>query len=53
MHTHVGGTKAVFRVRKKGAHGSYRIVTEDVKSNTSREDLLFMRSKKKSDRHCS
>ena len=47
-----GGTKAVFRVKKAGPHGGYTMVTEDMKTNTSREDLLFMRSKKKSDRHC-
>lgn len=42
----------MYRVKKVGAHGGYRMVTEDTKKDTSREDLLFMRSKKKSDRHC-
>ena len=51
-----GGEKAVYRVKKPGAHGGYAIVTEsgtraDGKSMT-REDLLLMRSKKKADRHC-
>ena len=49
----IGGTKAVYRVRKEGPHGGYKMISEDTKTNTSREDLLFMRSKKKSDRHCS
>ena len=47
-----GGTKAVYRVKKTGPHGGYKMITEDTRTNTSREELLFMRSKKKSDRHC-
>jgi hypothetical protein len=48
-----GGTKFAYRVKKAGAAGSYAIVTEDLKDcNKSREDLLAMRCKKKSDRHC-
>ena len=53
IYDEIGGTKAVYRVRKEGPHGGYKMISEDTKSNTSREDLLFMRSKKKSDRHCS
>lgn len=49
----IGGTKAVYRVRKEGPHGGYKMISEDTNTNASREDLLFMRSKKKSDRHCS
>ena len=47
-----GGTKFVYRVRKEGASGAYKIVTESTNKVVSREDLLTMRSKKKADRHC-
>ena len=49
-----GGEKFVYRVKKEGAFGGYKIVTEDVsKGNAkSREELLDMRTKKKSDRFC-
>ncbi len=45
-----GGEKFVYRVKKTGSFGGYKIVTEDLKSSTSREQLLDMRAKKKSDR---
>ena len=45
-----GGEKFVYRVKKTGSFGGYKIVTEDTNSSTSREQLLDMRSKKKSDR---
>jgi hypothetical protein len=48
-----GGQKLVYRVRKAGAYGSYTIVTEHTDTVKSREELLQLRSKKKSDRHCS
>ena len=35
-----------------GSFGGYKIVTQDTAATTSREDLLEMRSKKKSDRFC-
>ena len=47
-----GGEKAVFRVKKAGAHGGYSIMTETQGKSMSRGDLLDLRSKKKADRHC-
>lgn len=50
-----GGEKAVYRVKKPGAHGGYTIITESGTRDgkpMSREDLLTLRSKKKADRHC-
>ena len=47
-----GGTKLVYREKVAGAAGSYRIVEKTLKTAVSRESLLQMRSKKKSDRHC-
>ena len=46
-----GGQELVYRVRKDGAFGGYKIVKENA-SNASRENLLEQRSKKKSDRFC-
>jgi hypothetical protein len=46
-----GGQELVYRVRKDGAFGGYKIVKENA-SNASREHLLEQRSKKKSDRFC-
>lgn len=46
------GEKFVYRVKKEGAFGGYKIVTEDTKSALSREQLLDKRTKKKSDRFC-
>lgn len=45
-----GGEKFVYRVKKEGAFGGYKIVTESTQSTMSREELLDMRKKKKSDR---
>lgn len=46
-----GGEKFVYRVKKKSAFGGYTVVTEDVAGGgKSREELLDMRKKKKSDR---
>ena len=47
-----GGEKAVYRVKKPGAHGGYTIVTDAQSKSLSREELLTLRSKKKADRHC-
>jgi len=46
-----GGEKFVYRVKKVGAYGGYKIVTESTQSTKSREELLDMRKKKKSDRY--
>lgn len=45
-----GGEQFVYRVKKEGAFGGYKIVTERTGSALSREELLDMRKKKKSDR---
>lgn len=45
-----GGEKFVARVKKSGAFGSYKIVTESTSEKLSREELLNKRSKVKSDR---
>ena len=45
-----GGEKFVYRVKKTGSFGGYKIVSEDTNTVKTREDLLNMRSKKKSDR---
>jgi hypothetical protein len=47
-----GGTMFTYRVKKEGAAGGYRIVTERTSGEVTRGDLLDMRSKKKADRHC-
>lgn len=47
-----GGEKFVYRVKKTGSFGGYKIVTENTTAKTDREVLLDMRSKKKSDRFC-
>jgi len=46
-----GGQELVYRVKKDGAFGGYKIVKENT-DNASRENLLEQRSKKKSDRFC-
>jgi len=48
-----GGEKFVYRVKKSGpgGYGGYKVVTESTSSTMTREDLLQMRSKKKSDRY--
>lgn len=45
-----GGTKFNYRVKKGGAFGGYKIISESTNNSMSREELLNMRSKKKSDR---
>ncbi len=47
-----GGENFVYRMKKDGPNssGGYKIVSEKVSSASSREKLLNMRSKKKSDR---
>lgn len=47
-----GGSQFVYRVKKEGSFGGYKIVTEKTNSMTSREELLDKREKKKSDRFC-
>ena len=50
-----GGTTLVYRTRKKGAVGGsngWKIVTEKLAEPKTRTELLEMRSKYKSDRHC-
>lgn len=51
-----GGTTLVYRKRKRGAIGGgngYHIVREQLTEEKSRTELLEMRVKHKSDRHCS
>ena len=45
-----GGTQFTYRVKKDGAFGGYKIMTESTNSSLSREELLEKRTKKKSDR---
>ena len=47
-----GGHKVVYRVKKPGTYGGYEIITADSGKELSREELLEIRSKKKSDRMC-
>jgi hypothetical protein len=47
-----GGEKFVYREKKAGTYGGYKIVTKKLNGSTSREGLLDMRAKKKSDRFC-
>jgi len=46
-----GGTKLVYRVKKGGTYGGYKIVTEDTGAALSRTELLERRLQHKSDRH--
>ncbi len=46
-----GGEKFVYRVKNEGSFGGYKIVSEAA-GGRSREQLLDMRTKKKSDRYC-
>ena len=48
----IGGENFTYRVKKEGAFGGYKIVTEKLNEKTTRESLLDMRAKKKSDRFC-
>lgn len=45
-----GGNVFNYRVKKAGAFGGYKIVSESTNGEKSREDLLDARTKKKSDR---
>lgn len=47
-----GGSLFTYRVKKEGAAGGYKIITESTGGNVTRGDLLDMRSLKKSDRYC-
>lgn len=47
-----GGSTFTYRVRKEGAAGGYKIVTESTGGSVSKSELLDMRAKKKGDRHC-
>jgi hypothetical protein len=40
------------QLRINNGHGSYKLVTQAVEEGTSREDMVAMRSKKKSDKFC-
>jgi hypothetical protein len=47
-----GGEKFVYREKKSGsAYGGYKIITQKIDKASSREELLDMRTKKKSDRY--
>jgi hypothetical protein len=45
------GENFVYRVKKEGGYGGYKIVSEKASGANSREQLLDLRSKKKSDRY--
>jgi len=48
-----GGSVFTYRVKKEGASGGYKIVTESLAGGgVTRGDLLEMRAKKKADRYC-
>ncbi len=47
-----GGKNTEFVYRERTAHGGYRIRRENVEEDTSRSDLLSMRTQKKSDKYC-
>ena len=47
-----GGSKFTYRVKKDGAFGGYKIVSESTNNQLSREELLDKRTKKKADRFC-
>ena len=42
----------MYRVKKASAFGGYKIISETAAGGMSREELLNMRAKKKSDRIC-
>jgi hypothetical protein len=50
--TYAATATTVYRVKKEGAFGGYKVVSESAAGAGSRESLLDQRSKKKSDRHC-
>jgi len=41
-----------YRIKNAGGHGGYTLVNEEVGGDVSREEMLDMRGKKKSDRYC-
>jgi len=47
-----GGQQLVYRVKKTGGFGGYKVITETTTKSMTREDLLQARSQKKSDRYC-
>jgi len=48
-----GGSVFTYRVKKEGASGGYKIITESVSGGAkTRGELLDMRATKKADRHC-
>eukprot|EP00588_Corethron_pennatum_P027740 CAMPEP_0194330022 /NCGR_PEP_ID=MMETSP0171-20130528/50241_1 /TAXON_ID=218684 /ORGANISM="Corethron pennatum, Strain L29A3" /LENGTH=246 /DNA_ID=CAMNT_0039090939 /DNA_START=10 /DNA_END=750 /DNA_ORIENTATION=+ len=47
-----GGQSTEFVYRVNDGHGSYKIRREKVEGKISREDLVVMRGKKKSDKYC-
>lgn len=49
--TYGSSSKVVYRVKKGGAYGGYKIVTEDAEGDLSRTELLEKRMQFKSDRH--
>lgn len=49
--TYGSSSKVVYRVKKGGAYGGYKIVTEDAEGELSRTELLEKRMQFKSDRH--
>jgi len=40
------------QIRVNDGHGSYKVITERVEEGTSREEMLGMRTKRKSDKFC-
>lgn len=46
------GETFTYRVKKPGAYGGWKIITEKTKRKMTREELLNERCKKKADRHC-
>ena len=41
-----------YRVKKEGAFGGYKIESQKLAGKVDRGELLDMRAKKKSDKHC-
>ena len=51
-NTNSSGTEFTYKVRKQSAYGGYKTITKKTKKPLSREQLLNMRVKNKSDRYC-
>lgn len=47
-----GGTKLTYLAKKEGVHKGYKMVTETVAKPLTREEMLDMRAKHKSDKFC-